>query len=182
MHPSHAGVKEPVSAEYVPGPVVATAAGLHGDADGSKPPAALAHARERTNISNMTNGLYHPTDIYGSSAYDYSALYNQGHCRNPLGNPGSSPPETSIAIARFGGQNLNDIAGFHNQYPYLAYNVQLLNVDGTPPPGDGEGTMDAEWTTAMANSFGAAADTAKFGSIKARISTTAPSPICTTLC
>jgi subtilase family serine protease len=63
---------------------------------------------------------------------------------------------------------LNDIAGFHTKYPYLAYNVTVINIDGTPtcpkgetaPCPDGESTLDTEWSTAMSNSYGAATDTA----------------------
>ncbi len=110
---------------------------------------------------HITGGAYDPTDIYSSRAYDYSALYNQGHCCNPLGNPNNSPAQTSIAIATFGQQQVSDIAGFHNQYPYLAYNFQEFFIDGTPGCCDAEGTMDAEWSTAMSNSFGALQNTSK---------------------
>ena len=103
---------------------------------------------------HITNGAYDPTDIYSSQAYDYNALYDQGHCCNPLGNPGNSPAQTSIAIATFGSQQISDIAGFHAQYPYLAYNIQEVFIDGTPSCCDAEGTMDMEWSTAMSNSFG----------------------------
>jgi len=110
---------------------------------------------------HITGGAYDPTDIYSSRAYDYSALYNQGHCCNPLGNPNNSPAQTSIAIATFGQQQVSDIAGFHNQYPYLAYNFQEFFIDGTPGCCDAEGTMDTEWSTAMSNSFGALQNTSK---------------------
>jgi subtilase family serine protease len=157
----------PQRPEYVPGPAVAMGAGGHGDADASKLPAGLRKAKSLKSsgqtgkvLPPITNGAYDPTDIYSSEAYDYNALYAQGHCCNPLGNPGQTPPETSIAIATFDSTDLNDIAGFHTQYPYLAYNVQLYNIDGSPSP-VGEGTMDIEWSTAMSNSFGSYVDTAK---------------------
>ena len=182
MHPSSAGLHEPASHAYVAGPV--QAAGRHGAANGSR---AKLRAAQRASASHMknqrasarpmkpragqrvpggqrpdiTNGAYDPTDIYSSQAYDYNALYAQGHCCNPLGNPGSSPVQSSIAIATFGSQNLGDMAGFHAQYPYLAYNVQQVYIDGTPPGGDEEGTMDMEWSTATSNSFGSYQDTAK---------------------
>ena len=157
----------PQRPEYVPGPAVAMGPVQHADADTSKLPAGLRKAKglkgsaNPANIgSQMTGGAYDPTDIYSSEAYDFNALYAQGHCCNPLGNPGQTPPETSIAIATFDSTDLSDIAGFHTQYPYLAYNVQLYNIDGTPSP-VGEGTMDIEWSTAMSNSFGSYQDTAK---------------------
>src|SRR6185437_6604489 len=55
---------------------------------------------------------------------------------------------------------ISDMQGFHNTFSYLAYNITLFNVDGTPACCDSEGTMDAQWSTAMANSFGASDDTA----------------------
>lgn len=172
MSPASGRLHEPTSAAYVAGPVVA--AGAHAVANGSR---TKLQAAERVSSRNMklstgsrssggatpdiTDGAYDPTDIYSSEAYDYNALYNQGHCCNPLGNAGSSPVQSSIAIATFGSQQVSDMQGFHNQYPYLAYNFQEVNVDGTPACCDGEGTMDLEWSTAMSNSFGSFADTAK---------------------
>jgi Pro-kumamolisin, activation domain len=110
---------------------------------------------------SMTGGSYDPTDVYSSQAYDTSALYAQGHCCNPTNVPGGGTPQTSIAIATAGTQNLNDMHGFQTAYPYLAYSVQQFNIDGTPTAPDGEGTMDMEWATAMSNSFGAFQNTSR---------------------
>jgi hypothetical protein len=177
MHPESAGLHEPASRPYVAGPVLA--AGAHVAANGSRSKLRMAerasarqmkepYAGQRAHAGlrahggpDITNGAYDPTDIYSSQAYDYTALYNQGHCCNPGANPGSSPVQSSIAIATFGTQNLSDMQGFHNQYSYLAYNVQQEDIDGTPPGGDEEGTMDMEWSTATSNSFGSYQDTAK---------------------
>ncbi|HEY3832012.1 MAG TPA: protease pro-enzyme activation domain-containing protein, partial [Acidimicrobiia bacterium] len=158
MYPASAGVSEPASPAYVAGPVVS--AGLHVAANGSR---AALHAASAAHGAkpNITAGAYDPTDIYSSQAYDYNALYRQGHCCNPLANPSNSPAQTSIAIATFGSQDANDIAGFHTAYPYLAYNVQEVNIDGAPQCCDGEGTMDAEWSTATSNSFGSDQATSK---------------------
>jgi hypothetical protein len=172
MTPVSGRLHEPASPAYVVGAVVA--AGAHAVANGSQ---VKLRAAERASSRSMnlrsglrssggakpdiTNGAYDPTDIYSSEAYDYSALYNQGHCCNPLGNAGSSPVQSSIAIATFGSQQVSDMQGFQAQYPYLAYNFQEINVDGTPSCCDGEGTMDLEWSTAMSNSFGSYQDTAK---------------------
>ena len=160
-------VQLPKVADYSSGPAVAIGASTHGNGDTSKLPASLRQAKGLKNsqstadvVSRITGGAYDPSDIYSSEAYDYNALYAQGHCCNPLGNPGQSPPETSIAIATFDSTALSDIAGFEAQYPYLAYNVQLFNIDGTPSP-VGEGTMDIEWSTAMSNSFGGYQNTSK---------------------
>ncbi len=158
----------PARPAYLPGAPKAIGPAQHGDARVSLREAMQAKVKTgRAGAANdtvgpqITGGAYDPTDIYSSEAYDFSALYNQGHCCNPLGNPGQSPPETSIAIATYGAQDLSDIAGFHTTYPYLAYNIQLFDIDGTPAPGDAEGTMDAEWATAMSNSFGGYGNTSK---------------------
>jgi hypothetical protein len=164
MFPAYPTVHEPASPAYVAGPAVAN--GPHAAASGSRAKlrAALRASRgaaAKGKKALITGGAYDPTDIYSSQAYDYNALYNQGHCCNPLGNPGNSPAQTSIAIATFGSQQISDIQGFHNQYPYLAYNVQEVFIDGTPACCDAEGTMDAEWSTAMSNSFGGFQNTSK---------------------
>jgi len=188
MFPSTPNAQEPDSPAYSPGPV--TSNGGHAAANGNsaKLPKSMKTARDTaaktaaaktaaanaavaktaaakggagSGKPNITNGSYDPTDIYSSQAYDYNALYNQGHCCNPLGFSGSSPPQSSIAIATFGTQNLSDMKGFQTQYPYLAYSVQQFNIDGTPSCCDEEGTMDMEWSTAMSNSFGSYQDTAK---------------------
>lgn len=159
MHPASTGLAEPASPAYVAGPAVAT--GPHAVASGSRAQLRAAQRTSRGVQPNITGGAYDPTDIYSSQAYDYNAIYRLGHCCNPQRNPGSSPAQTSIAIATFGSQNLSDMAGFHTQYPYLAYNVQEVYVDGTPACCDAEGTMDMEWSTATSNSFGSYADTAK---------------------
>jgi hypothetical protein len=166
MFPASPTAHEPASPAYAPGPVVAN--GAHAAANGShaKLRAAMRASARAGKAGHgakvhITNGAYDPTDIYSSEAYDYNALYGQGHCCNPLGNAGSSPPQSSIAIATFGSQQISDIQGFHNQYPYLAYSIQEVYIDGTPSCCDAEGTMDAEWSTAMSNSFGASQNTAK---------------------
>jgi hypothetical protein len=157
MYPASGGLQEPASAPYSAGPVVAN--GASAQANGSRTKLLAAEANQPS--SNITGGAYDPTDIYSSEAYDYNALYDQGHCCNPLNNAGQSPPQATIAIATFGSQAISDIQGFQAQYPYLAYNIQEVNIDGTPTCCDAEGTMDAEWSTAMSNSFGSYQDTSK---------------------
>jgi kumamolisin len=160
MYPASPGLHEPASPAYVAGPVVQ--AGPHATANGSHAKLRVAmRATSRGGTPNITDGAYDPTDLYSSEGYDYNALYAQGHCCNPLGNPSNSPAQTSIAIATFGSQQVSDITGFHNQYPYLAYDFQEVYIDGTPACCDAEGTLDAEWSTAMSNSFGAESNTAK---------------------
>lgn len=110
---------------------------------------------------NITNGYIDPTDIYSSYGYDYQALQNQGHCCNPGHASTGAPSTTSIAVATAGDFDNNDIVGFHNQYPYLAYYFHHVWVDGTPSCCEFETTMDVEWSLATANSFGSYLDTAQ---------------------
>ena len=157
MH-SHSRASTPVSyPDYSEGPVAAPAGEGRGDGDRQKLEQAKAARKAKP---RLTNGFYDPTDIYSSNAYDYDALNNLGHCCNPMHVAGGTPPSTSIAIATVGTQQLSDMQGFHNQFPYLAYNITYFNIDGTPPCCDIEGTLDAEWATATANSFGSSDDTA----------------------
>ena len=114
MYPDVARPTRARSPAYVAGPVVAS--GPQAVANGSlRSSAPLRPAGGAT--PNITNGAYDPTDIYSSEAYDYNALYRQGHCCNPLGNTGSSPPQTSIAIATFGSQQISDMQGFQKPVP-----------------------------------------------------------------
>ena len=162
MHPSMPDATPLASPVYAPG--APQAPGTSGQAEGNHALLVKAMAAHQKNSHganpNITNGLYDPTDIYNSNAYDYNALQALGHCCNPNSNPGSSPPEASIAIATFGDINGADIAGFHNQYPYLAYLYNSFYIDGTPACCNNESTFDTEWSTATANSFGSQADTA----------------------
>jgi kumamolisin len=177
MYPASPTVHEPASPAYSPGPVVR--AGPHATANGSRAKlrqamkaahaSKAAHANKPAHAStsahgtkpDITGGAYDPTDIYSSQAYDYNALYALGHCCNPLANPSQSPPQSTIAIATFGSQQISDFQGFQAQYPYLAYSIQEVYIDGTPSCCDAEGTMDAEWSTAMSNSFGSFQNTSK---------------------
>jgi subtilase family serine protease len=98
---------------YVPGPVFATSLSAQSNGDRKKLPSkTLGNAAQGGPIPGITNGAYDPTDLFNSNAYDAQALYNQHHCCNPFGNPGSSPPEASIAIAGAYAVNFSDIAGF----------------------------------------------------------------------
>ncbi len=164
MSPSNHGLKEPEFPDYAPG--AASSMGAVGSANGdhTKLEAAIKasalKASKKGVIANITGGAYDPTDMYSSQAYDTNALYAQGHCCNPLANPGVTPPQTTIAIATAGSQQVSDMAGFQARYTYLAYHFQEVYIDGTPGCCDGEGTMDLEWSTAMSNSFGSYVDTA----------------------
>jgi kumamolisin len=159
MFPQMTSAREPASPAYVAGPVVAD--GAHAAANGSRADLRAARQASRGVKPDITSGAYDPTDLYSSQAYDYNALEAESSCCNPLSNPGNSPAQTSIAIATFGAQQVGDMSGFQSQYPYLAYAFQEINIDGTPACCDAEGTLDLEWATAMANSFGASQSTAK---------------------
>ena len=175
-HAPHEGNIRQTSAEYAPGNVSALGTPRH--ADGNKAAyyqalkAAAAKARSSAGKGalkgeyltegmqpGITNGFIDPTDIYSSYGYDYGALQNLGHCCNPTGNSGSTPPTTSIAIATAGDFADTDIQGFQAQYPYLAYHYNRVWIDGTPSCCNDETTLDTEWSIATANSFGSFVDT-----------------------
>lgn len=170
--PANSRKQDPPGPVYVPGPVRGVGHAHHADGDRSKLPAGTAN---HLNATNITNNLYDPTDIYNSNAYNYDGLQAFGFCCNPFHVSGGSPKESSIALATYGnlhwdGTHFTDVLGFHNQYPYLAYNVETIPIDGGPGSctvsstnscgNDSETTMDTEWSTATANSFGAYQDTA----------------------
>ena len=134
---------------YVSGPVAAQ--GVHLTANG------VSGSQQ----PKLTNGWYDPTDIYSSQAYDATALYAQGHCCNPSGSTTGTPAQTSIALITDGTVAGSDLTGWHNQYSYLAYNIQFVNVDGGASGTSDESTLDTEWAMAMSNSFGSYLDTAK---------------------
>ncbi len=154
MKPGLRNAVEPAMPSYSAGP--AKGAMTSGGLNGSHAKLATAIKASKNKIkTGITSGFYDPTDLYGSNAYDFNALYAQGHCCNPFNNAGGTPPVTSIAIATAGAQDTNDFALFQAQYPYLAYHWFTIPIDGTPVCCDSEGTLDFEWSTAMSNSFGA---------------------------
>jgi hypothetical protein len=155
---------------YVAGPVAQDLGSAAGDAAPHAAPQSAAQVGALPGVSAPASGGWDPADYFASYAYDYQALMNQGHCCNPLNNPGHSPKESSIAIAAYGDVRLSDIKGFQSAFPYLAYNVHLIHIDGgytcqdTAKTGDSEcteATMDAEWAIATSNGEGAASSTAK---------------------
>jgi hypothetical protein len=146
--------------DYVEGPSAALVAEYHANGDRGKLAAAMAERKGRVVPFITPEGGYEPVDLISSNAYDLFALSNLGHCCNPTGNPGGSPPETSIAIASAGSVNTKDFDGFRAQYPFLAFNVTVIHVNGTSTAFDLEGTLDVEWATVMGNSFDTPADTA----------------------
>jgi len=155
LHP-HSKLPEPAFESYVSGPAHATGPASQGSGSGKRP----TTANQAGPTPNISNGAYDPSDLYSSQAYDFNALYSLGHCCNPTGNAGSSPVSSSIAIATAGSQTVSDMTSFYSHYG-LAWNLVWYYIDGTPTCCDGEGTMDAEWSGAMSNSFGSYVDTAK---------------------
>ncbi len=157
--------------DYVAGPVVGAPKSQQGNGSAEKLKQAMQQSRTRVSAGgpHITNGGYDPSDIYSSQAYDYNALYNLGHCCNPQDSSTGSPPEASIAIASYGDVNFADIVSFHDQYPYLAWNLTKVSIDGgytcqnapgNPDDNCVEVTLDTEWSLSMSNSFGAANNTA----------------------
>jgi len=161
---SKRGVHTPLP-DYTPGPARAEGVAAAGDATAS---VKAAKSRPQAGMTpDFTNNAFDPQDLYSSQGYNYGALNNQGHCCNPYGNPNNSPPVSSIALATFGDVNYNDVAGFQSTFPYLAWLVQHVYIDGGYSCGAGfndnclEATLDTEWSLAMANSFGSSSATAK---------------------
>jgi hypothetical protein len=176
LHPKHMDGKHIVYPIYVPGEVAGL--GPSGGRDGARstPPSSTKGSRQSQGPAvaatpNITNGNYDPADIWSSQAYDTNALNAQGHCCNPLHGT-DAPPEASIAIATAGTQNQSDFLNFP---PFsLAEHFVFHNIDGTGTCCDLEGTMDFEWSTAMANSFGSFHDTATvhmYDGVNANLST-----------
>ncbi len=169
LRPANRNMEEPEFPVYAPGPVVAIGDSWQRNGSREGLPDELQSRQEQPPSAEDLKPLlfgprgYDPGDLYWSYGYDLTALYALGHCCNPLKNAGSSPPESSIAIATAGRQDGFDILGFQAQYPdlHLAFNADVIYIDGTPECCDGEGTMDLEWSMAWANSFGSSVNTAK---------------------
>ncbi len=154
--------------DYSPGPAYMVGTHVQGDGDRKKATLKKATLKNQSRPSKQDNvhnyNYAYVSDIYSPGGYDYQALANLGHCCNPLNSPGGSPPEASIAIAIWDDFADSDLAGFvaneSLSYGHLAYNVQRYFVDGAAQCCSSETTMDVEWTTATANSFGSSANTA----------------------
>jgi hypothetical protein len=166
MRPASPLLKGMRGPDYSPGPVRQEGPGAHKDADRAAVKALAAKmkaeaSRKQTSTSKppVTNGFYDPSDVWSSNMYDYNALQAQGHCCNPTGNSGGTPPQTSIGLATDGDFAVSDLNGFVNQYPYLAYHYYTHYIDGTPSCCDDETTLDLEWSTATSNSEGSYLDT-----------------------
>lgn len=163
MHPANSALKGARGPDYAPGPIHQVGKSVQLSAN----PAAVKALASKVKAASsgkqtkppITNGFYDPSDIWNTNAYDYDALQAQGHCCNPLGNSGQTPPDTTIAVATDGDFADTDMQGFQAQYPYLAYHYNRVWVNGTPSGGDDETTLDLEWTTATANSRGSYVDT-----------------------
>jgi hypothetical protein len=153
--------------DYFPGPVATVGKTVYSNGSLDALEAAMAAKSKQPGANggspnpNITNGNYDPTDIYNSNAYDFAALRNLGHCCNPTGTSGGTPPITSIAIADYGDLSAKDVDGFQSQYPYLAFRYTPIYVIGTPPCCQRETTADVEWALATSNSFGSENDTAQ---------------------
>ena len=168
-HAPHEGNTREKSVDYSAGPVSTLGESDHRDGNKAAYEAAVKAAAKKAKSSSakknlpppITDGFIDQGDIYSSYGYDFNALQAQGHCCNPFGNAGSSPPQTSIAIATAYAFQGSDITGFQSRYNYLAYFYQPIYIDGTPACCNDETTLDTEWAIATANSFGAYQDTSE---------------------
>ncbi len=162
MRPANSTMKGMRGPDYSPGPVRQEGGSGGRDADKAAVEALNASKSSGQVGSQVTNGFYDPSDIWGSNMYDYDALMAQGHCCNPFhtsGYGGGSPIQTSIGLATDGAFLNSDMYGFVGQYPYLASHWFIHWVDGTPSCCDDETTLDTEWSTATSNSRGSEYDT-----------------------
>src|SRR5271170_6950776 len=162
MRPANPNMKGMRGPDYSPGPVRQEGGSGGRDADKSAVEALKSSESGRQVGSQVTNGFYDPSDIWGSNMYDYDALMAQGHCCNPFHTSGygsGSPIQTSIGLATDGAFLNSDMYGFVAQYPYLASHWFIHWVDGTPSCCDDETTLDTEWSTATSNSRGSEFDT-----------------------
>src|SRR6202044_2570340 len=119
IHPANRYASHITYPVYAPGPAIALGSQLRGNGSRSKLEAAQKKPGQFYGYAG-----YDPTDIYSSYAYNYVALQNLRHCCNPLGNPGNSPPQSSVAIAISGDFADSDYSTFVSAYSYLAHNVQ----------------------------------------------------------
>jgi hypothetical protein len=175
VHPSSFR-NNPKPPDYTPGPAKSEPESSRADAKVQPPgsptpnsstPDAAPSASQGSSPSE--NNGYFPTNIWGRGGYDTNALMRQGHCCNPYNNPDHSPVETSIAIAAYGDLNFNDLNAYQAGFPYLAFNVEKISIDGgytcnnSPNPDDNcaEVSLDTEWSMTLANSQGSSAATAK---------------------
>lgn len=155
--------------DYTPGPAVKDAGTLQKDATTGEATAASGELESKGGVTPPPAGYYTPSDMWSSDAYDYRALMNQKHCCNPLNNSsGHSPRESSIAIGAFGDVSFTDVNNFQSAFSYLATYVDKISIDGgytcnyaKGDDGCSEVTLDTEWSLSMANSEGAASDTAR---------------------
>jgi hypothetical protein len=158
---------------YSAGPVQQLHTALHKNGSNA---AYVKAMKQKAAVPTAAPGNYDPTDIYSSQAYAEDALHKQSNCCNPFHNPSNgSPAQSSIAIATAGSHFLStDMAGWNAAFPYIAYNINEYYIDGTPSSADYEGTMDTEWATSLANSFGCYCDTAHiylYSGVNAQFST-----------
>jgi hypothetical protein len=171
MMPMSAGGRFVPTPDYVPGPVERRSEAWRGDAvahENAAPRSRVALAPEVT--PPLPSGYFTPQNLWASTAYDYQALMNLGHCCNPLQNPDNSPIETTIVLAAFGDVAPTDVFAFASQFS-LAGNFQKHYIDGTYvcnnntptgiDPNCSETTIDTEWSLATANSQTTADATAK---------------------
>ena len=181
-HRAGSSAKAKKGPDYVPGPVHVLGKNSQGEGDPSRRPQSQFSAMAQASSSakpNMVDTSYsgwlmEPSDIQSSQAYNYAALMALGHCCNPHNDSTGAPHDSSIGIASLGGYSDSDVTTFFKHYG-MAWNYTPIAIDGAnPAPGgpecstdctlnadSGEGDLDLEYSTAMANSYGSATDTAQ---------------------
>jgi hypothetical protein len=178
VHGKMAETRHAKGPDYVPGPAYVVGKELHGDGDPNKDSSHVRAALKAGKVSprpSFTNGYADPGDIFTSQAYNWDGLEQFSHCCNVFGASNGSPKETSIALATYAGFTVSDVEAFFANYGF-AYEITPLAIDGTngtpgtecdtldsgctSPPVDDEATLDTEYATASANSYGSEYSTA----------------------
>jgi len=179
-HSAYGGSSETKQPDYVPGPAFRAGASITGGGD----PNALAPAMEASEeknrtiqaeddlqasadgvVSNLTNGLIEPNDLYSPYGYDFTALHALGHCCNPTGSTSGSLIDSTIDVVAAADFSDADVKSFLGRYTYLVYNYRHLQVDGggscCNSAASAEATLDVEWAIATSNSMDKAINTTR---------------------
>jgi kumamolisin len=144
VQPASNPIRKPVFLDYDIAPTLATRGSVHGVA-----PAAGTF--QVTGPTNATSGLYAPSDLFGSNAYNVAPLMALNQCCDNS----TWKPELTIAIATAGVFSTADLVAFTSAYG-MGYSIEEIPVGGDPTTCgtdcNFETTMDVEWATAWSQS------------------------------
>ena len=177
LRPASPTLKEPTFSSYVAGPI--RAAGHSAGADANPSAVAAMHkavAAKRSTAAkaatgakaggtvspSISGGAYDPTDIYSDQAYSVNAPERAGSLLQPdprrRRHAAARPASRSRPPARRTVADMQRLPQ-HSTRTSPTHYTRVQHRRHRPACCDGEGTMDFEWATAMANSFGSFHDT-----------------------